>query len=312
MAGKKSYLLYGTRLRSTWPLPGRESREPGLAEVSLLRRPPLFFGSARHQAARRRHDDEWWIYTRLRDGSDYIRLAELFEFLVSPDGRRIAGLPLARSTPESFQAYLLNQALSFALIKQGLEPLHASVVVIAGRAAAFVGASGRGKSPLAAAFLQAGYPLLTDDLLVLEEGPAGFAAHPGPARIKLYPQTGLRFLGPGSQGTPLNNRTDKMIYPLPDGLHAEAAVPLGAIYALQPASAPSGASVAIRDLAPREAFLEAVRNTFNKQIIDPHRLKRQFELTRRLLSRVPMRSISFPADLSAPAEVIESVVADLK
>ncbi|MFB3074256.1 MAG: hypothetical protein ACE1Z6_03640, partial [Candidatus Methylomirabilales bacterium] len=118
---------------------------------------------------RRSDGKNWFQHLRLPDGSDYLRWSGLFEFLVSADGRRIACRELECASPESFQTYLIGQVLSFALVKRGIEPLHSTTVVIDGKAVAFLGDSGYGKSSLGAAFLQAGYPLLTDDLLVLKE-----------------------------------------------------------------------------------------------------------------------------------------------
>src|SRR5204863_102769 len=99
------------------------------------------------------------------------------------------------ASAESFQVYLLGQALSFALVKQGLEPLHATVVVVDGQGVAFLGDNGYGKSSLAACFLEGGYRLLTDDLLLLKASGGDVLAYPGPPRIKLFPEVARRFLG---------------------------------------------------------------------------------------------------------------------
>ena len=83
---------------------------------------------------------------------------------------------------------MLGQALSFALVRQGFEPLHATVVVVDDHAVAFLGGNAFGKSSLAACFLEAGYRLLTDDLLILRESSDRILAYPGPPRIKLFPK----------------------------------------------------------------------------------------------------------------------------
>jgi hypothetical protein len=89
---------------------------------------------------------------------------------------------------------MLGQALSFALVKQHLEPLHATVVEIEGEGVAFLGGSAFGKSTIAASFLSAGHRLLTDDLLVLQERAGTIWAYPGPPRIKVFPDVAGRFL----------------------------------------------------------------------------------------------------------------------
>ena len=46
---------------------------------------------------------------------------------------------------------MLGQALSFALVKQGFEPLHATVAVVDDEAVAFLGHNAFGKSTLTGA-----------------------------------------------------------------------------------------------------------------------------------------------------------------
>src|SRR5882672_7667534 len=87
----RAYHLYGVRLRSEWPLPYRRGPDSWLAEVGLFQGSPS---------------------------------------RVSADGRAIAACPLRRGSREAFHTYLLGQALSFALIKQGFDPLHATTVAI--------------------------------------------------------------------------------------------------------------------------------------------------------------------------------------
>jgi hypothetical protein len=134
-------------------------------------------------------------YFFLPDGSIYLRWPDLAEFLVSPDGREITCCPGAGVPASSWQTYLLGQVLSFALVKGGIEPLHATVVVVNGSAVGFLGSSGQGKSTLAAAFLQTGHRLLTDDLLVLRERQGVFWAYSGPNRLKLFPDQARHLLG---------------------------------------------------------------------------------------------------------------------
>ncbi|MBF0394217.1 MAG: serine kinase, partial [Alphaproteobacteria bacterium] len=71
--------------------------------------------------------------------------------------------------------------------QRGLLPLHASCVAIGGRAVAFSGVSGAGKSTLAAAFHRQGYPVLSDDVTVVDvEAPGGPLVLPSFPRIKLW------------------------------------------------------------------------------------------------------------------------------
>jgi hypothetical protein len=259
-------------------------------------------------------DRDWFHYRRLADGSEYLRWSGLAEFLVSADGRRVACRPFAGTAREAFHAYLLGQVLSFALLKQGMEPLHATCVTVDGGAIGFLGDCGSGKSTLGAAFLRAGHGLVTDDLLVVEERGTAFLAHPGFPRIKLFPGIGRRLLGRRAAGTSMNRFTPKLVIPLRDHptTRSRRATPLTALYVLArpPAGARAG-RIMIRPLAPRRAFVELIRNTFNPVVGHRARLKRQFELAARIARRVPVRRLAFPRAVSRLDAVRAAIRADL-
>src|SRR5206468_5249103 len=145
------------------PLPEHDDR--GLAQIELRTASASFFSTATRDVRVEQLSESWYEFARLPDRSSYARWRGVGEFLVSGDGRRIVCRQSDAGTAESFYVYLLGQALSFALVKSGFEPLHATVLVIDGEAVAFLGESGFGKSTLAACFLGAGYQVLTDDLL---------------------------------------------------------------------------------------------------------------------------------------------------
>ena len=173
---------------------------------------PEFFEQAIAGVAASRYAAWYWMAT-LPDGRVYVRWIDVGEYLVSADGREIVWLRASEASLESFRVYLLGQALSFALVKQGFEPLHGTAVVADGVAIAILGDSGFGKSTLAAQFLASGALLLTDDLLLLQSTGHGYVAHPGPSRIKLFPHMGEHFFPDGPQGPPMNSLTGKQILP---------------------------------------------------------------------------------------------------
>lgn len=305
----RTYRVYGLSLRSRGVLPCPEGVGPALAEIELVDAPAALFGKVVAQP----NDGDWFHYRRLSDGSNYLRWSGLFEFLVSPDGRRIACHALDQASREAFHTYLLGQVLSFALLEHGIEPLHSTAVVVDGEAVGFIGDCGYGKSSLGAAFLQAGHRLLTDDLLVVKEERNGFLAYPGLPRIKLFPHIARRLFGGRLTGAPMNNFTPKLVIPLKQNRMARlGAVPLKAIYVLRPpGESPRNGRISIRVLSPRRAFLELVKNTFNPVIVEPWRLKRQFALAAQLTSRVPVKSLSFPRSLARLAAVREAIRSDL-
>ena len=140
------YGVYGVGIVSDVPLALPEYADGGLGEVeyrnAVLSLLPMAAGAAVFDTP----SDAWHRYASLPDGGTYVRWEGVGEFLVSTDGRSITGRRAEGSTAESFQVYMLGQALSFALVTQGFEPLHATAVVVDNHAVVFLGESGFGKS----------------------------------------------------------------------------------------------------------------------------------------------------------------------
>src|SRR5215467_1918075 len=68
---------------------------------------------------------------------------------------------------------LLDQVLPVLASRGEINGLHASAVVVDGGAVVFAGETGKGKSTLAALFAAAGYPVVTDDCLLLHQRRSG-------------------------------------------------------------------------------------------------------------------------------------------
>ena len=307
------YYLYGLHIRSQWRLPCPEQNDPGLPEVKLLEGHPSLFSEPNLEAKGATNTKAFFHYAPLQDGSTYIRWSGLFEFLISSDGHSIIGHSLNNATLESFLNYLLGQTLSFAMLKQGIEPLHSTVVMVNHAAVGFIADCGYGKSSLGASFLQAGYPLLTDDLLILKEDNGCFIAYPGFPRIKLFPRVAKKLLGEKVEGFPMNNLTSKLILPLNRHQFAPTPMPLRSIYVLTPpASGLRSKKVTIRRLPQRRAFLSLLKNTFNTKVTEPERLKRQFTFFTQVVSKVSIKTLSYPRTLKSLPFVRETNINDLK
>ena len=312
----RSYSLYGIGFTSHWPLPYAEARGRRCRDVRLVEDSPQFFADAALEAGWPSASADWFHHGRLGDGSVYLRWNQHFEFVVSPDGRRIAGRSLSVTSAEAFHTYLLGQVLSFAMLKHGTDPLHGTALVVDGAAIALLGDCGYGKSSLAAAFLAAGHRLLTDDLLVVKPVAARaedgrFVAYPGPPRIKLSPEIAGALLEMPVTGARMNNLTPKLVLPLSSHQVHETPVPLRAIYLLTPPRprAP-GDRVTIRRVSQRQGFLALLRNTFNAQVTDRDRLERQFRQAARLITAVPIKTLSYRRDMSLLPTVRAAILAD--
>jgi hypothetical protein len=306
------YGVYGIDVQSDTPLPLPDYAHGRLAHVECRSAPASVFAAAMHGIDFDRRSDAWYRFAFLRDGSTYVRWDSVGEFLVASDGRRITCRRAEESSLESFQVYMLGQALSFALIKQRFEPLHATVVVVDDEAVAFLGSNASGKSSLAACFLEAGYRLLTDDLLILQASSDRILAYPGPPRIKLFPTIADRFLGRTADPVHMNADTNKLILPIDEHRSCASPVALKAIYSLAaPRDTRRTCNVSIETLSPREAFVELVKSTFNRRLVTPERLERQFSMMASLADVIPVKKLAYPRAIDRLPDIRRLVLADL-
>ncbi len=265
------YEIYGIRLRSDVELSFAEGSPIGEPDVDLLSESDSFFREKSRDALLKSAAYRQYEYAILDNDQVYLRWDGLCEFVVDGDGRRIWFGWLGAESRESLQVYLLGRALSFALVKQGFEPIHSSTVVLDGDALAFVGESGFGKSSLAATFLSDGHRLLTDDLLLVsQKSSGGFEAQPGPPRIKVFPWVARRCLGLSGEGVRMNDWSEKLVLPLGEHHHQASPVPLHTVYVLSgPREVFRKQRIQIATLSQREALVELIRHTFNSVMTDP-------------------------------------------
>lgn len=99
---------------------------------------------------------------------------------ISPDGARVVCAPPGPAGWE-WQRFLVGRILPWAAVLRGYEAFHASAVAVGGRAVAFAGRSGAGKTSLALRLVAHGAEFLTDDVLVVDHSGEELRAHPGEA-----------------------------------------------------------------------------------------------------------------------------------
>ena len=307
------YRLYGLTVESSVPLPCPRIAARGRSDVRLCPGRAHRFDATRRSLHLPRAPHDWFECGRLPNGATYLRWQNLFEFLISPNGRTIAYRRLAKATEESLTTYLLGQVLSFTLLSFGCEPLHSTAVVIDGEAVGFLGDCGYGKSTLGAAFVSRGFRLLTDDVLALEKRNGAWAAHAGPPRLKLFPSVAQKVLARGV-GDRLNDGTSKLVLRLSPKETRDRPVPLRSLYVLgdpprRAATAPT--RVSIVPLSGEEAFLEVIRAAFNLIQVDRARLANQFTIASRLINDIPVRRLVFPRRLRRLGDVCDAVIADV-
>jgi hypothetical protein len=309
------YALYGLRVRSRIGLTLNAIPVEGAADVELLPDHDEQFAGMTSQVELNRTD---WIHQHeLPSGWSYLRYDGLFEFLVSPAGDRILYRLLAEVPLESFQTYALGRVFSFALVKLGHEPFHAATVVVDGRAVAFLGASTYGKSSLAACFVAAGYPLLTDDTLRLEDRDGRWIAYPGPPRLRLLPKVARLYLGSAAGGEIMNPRekdlpSPKLVFRLSAAQSFSDVAPLAAIYMLTgPRKVYRKQPIMVAPVPAIDGLINLLKYSHNHSVTNPTRLQRQFGVAHNIISGVRIRSLAYPRVLNCLDDVRDTILKDL-
>lgn len=264
------YRTFGLSLASTFPLPELwpTPLPPSSAwsEVDAVIRQGLI-NCPRDIAPGAFHID-------FSDGGITLHVASLASFQVR-NAREIVVDPAPGVPTSSLRPALLGTVFALLLIYRGLAALHASMVAIDGRAVAFVGDKGAGKSTLAAAFHRHGYDLVADDILAVELSAPELLAQPGFIHMKLWPDAIAALGDDPARYPPQHPEVPKRTMGLDQGV-ATQPVPLRGIFLLQ-----CGAELAVRRCSPRAAFCELLPHwsgaRLSREVLEHLGFQTQFE-----------------------------------
>jgi hypothetical protein len=233
-------------------------------------------------------EDAWWYRATETDRGFVLRFRDRGEFVISHSLDRIE----VRRGPGCDLAVLsvlaAGTVMAFLLTLRGHTVLHASAVDVAGRALAFVGPSGRGKSTLAALLCLEGATLVTDDVLVVEPGPPVTAVG-GAAELRLRPAAAplaeLRQDAP--RRVTADERTALALEPSP---HRRVA--LGAI--VIPTPSRTSNEIEVERLSPSTALFAIVSTPRIHGWRRPDVLSRDFSTTTEVANCVPAYEVTVP------------------
>jgi hypothetical protein len=235
-------------------------------------------------------------------------------FEISAAGDRIR-YRLPDGIPEvTLRHLLLDQAVPRALTLRGLLVLHASAVATPWGAIGFLGASGTGKSTLAAALAREGWPHLSDDSLVLEPRPGepSAVARASYRGIRLWPE-GARRLGSEQGGVAVAHFNSKRLLgpaDAPGVAFASGGAPLARLYALVAPEEGDG-TIRVEELGPREALITLVRHSFRLGLLEPAVIERDLDRVRRAIPTRFCRTLHYPRDHARLDDVRRALAADL-
>jgi hypothetical protein len=247
-------------------------------------------------------------------GYERLRFPQAAEFLLSAN--RIAVRAPQAGTEPVLEIRLLGPVLSYWLERRGIPTLHASAVAVDGQAVAFISHHGGGKSGLAAGMMRAGYPLLTDDILPVEDRDGILLGRPGYPQMRMWPDEGAHFVERFEELPLVHPELSKRRVPVgPGGFGAfhDSALPLAAIFLAErrdPEEA--GGVLEILPLSPMEAVIELVRHSFSPHLVEAAGLQpARLDLFARLVKQVPVRRLVYPSGFEHLPRVVEAILGAL-
>ena len=160
-----------------------------------------------------------------------LRIRGIARFLLRA-GREMTVEPEAGTAPADIAIFITGTVFGILLHQRGQVVLHASAVNVNGRAVLFCGASGAGKSTMAAALGQRGYAMLTDDACAITTVSGGTPlAQPDGRRLKLWKRAIDKLDLGARRGAPVRSQLEKFY--LDPVASSEGALPIGAVYVLR-------------------------------------------------------------------------------
>jgi len=234
-------------------------------------------------------------------------------FAVSRKGGEILADWPEGYTLEDACTYLIGPVLGFALRLRGTVCLHASSISIGGRAVALLGMAGAGKSTTAACFAGLGYPVVSDDVVVLTEEGSRFLVQPGYPRINLWPDSVRALFGSEDFLPKITPTWEKRYLALDQNgrRFRSQPLPLGAVYVLGERE-PGLTMPIIEELSGIVALTTLVGNTYVHYLLDRDMGRRDFDVLSRVVAHIPVHRVRPVADSTKLSALCASIVADTR
>ncbi len=214
--------------------------------------------------------------------------------------------------------YLHSFGLAFWLEQQNIPCLHANSLIVNSHGIGLMARSQVGKSTLTAALLQHGHTLLADDMLPLRNSNGQWPIFPGPAFIRLWPDSGKQFIA--AQAMEKLPRVHKHFEKRILNLDTESSKkripwkgkPLSVIYMLDRITENNRGTAQIHTLAPAEAMLALLENSLiggapRAMGVEAQRLKQLAKLP----AQVPVKRLRYPSGFQQLDEVCELLKKDI-
>ena len=257
---------------------------------------------------RRRNGREYLQFFRV-DNRVILRFPRLGDFVVHADARTIECFPRARIKLPTLRPTLFNQVLPLLYARERLV-LHAAAVQTSSGAVAFVGATGAGKSTLAAALARRRWPFITDDVLLLDQSAADVYAVPSRMPMRLWTDSTRLISGRASAHPRVRERIEKRLVTVAAlGVpEASGPLPLRRLYVL---GRTPGDRAHITTISPANLAVALIRCSFQIDVDDPAVSRQTLRAAGVVAARVRGRRLLLPGSLKRLDRTLDAIEDDL-
>lgn len=256
--------IFDLCMASNLPLPELEPCDSKSPDINFL----FFDEKQRFDAS----DIEWLHHWKTPDGEAFcscgkmhgafvLRFHGTVDFHISTNQRDITCFPRENVPASTVRHLLIDQVVPRVLGHRGWLVVHGSAVLMAGKAVAFVGESGLGKSTLAAYLHQQGHTILTDDCFRLDDDdPTRISMTPNYPGVRLFDDSSNEFLArsPRREVAHYTGKKRIAIGGIEDSMHQ----PLAAIFFLASPTDQTSETVEMTPVTGLQRIMHLVRCSF--------------------------------------------------
>ncbi len=221
------------------------------------------------------------------------------------NGNRII-VDLKHSNKNQIIPYLLGPVMAMLLHQRGFLVLHGSSVKINGRAIAFLGYSGLGKSTMAINFYMKGYPLITDDILAINFDKNGSpSVNPGYLHARLSKDSYDNIKENDNFLTPIHLIPEKVFCDTSKGFSPKK-VKLKRIYFIE-----NNKEMGISNLNPQKELIHLIKHSVTYWIFKENDQTKNFTQCANLVNNISFRHLKVLHSFKDIPEVINLIKKDL-
>lgn len=203
----------------------------------------------------------------------------------------------------TLNSYIWGPVIATLLFLRGFLVLHASAVKMDDYAVAFLGYSGIGKSTLAMAMNNQGYPLITDDILVIQTDEDKSLVLPGLPQTKLSSEM-ISIMWNNQEIPKIILGPEERFHCTTPNFYSEI-LPLKRVYIIE-----EDVNSYIENPMPQEALMELIHNSYCFILFQNKDKLLNFKQCSKLMDDVKIRSLKVNKSLEGLSELVEKIEND--